>query len=184
MELRAQILDAATRLFQEVGLSFTMQQVAASLHISKKTIYTVYPDKEALLLEMVDTLFEKIHRRKAELAALPGPPEERLQAVIIALPEEYAALDFRQLDTLEEKYPKVAARVRRHLETGWEPTLQLLEQGIAAGRIRPVNLTVLRRVITAAFEQLLSRREDDSSYAAELEDMMDILMNGIKGTSE
>ena len=148
MDLRTQILDAAAKLFQAEGLGFTMQQVAAALHISKKTIYTVYSDKEALLLDMVDMLFEKIHRRKAELAALPLPLEERLRAVIIALPEEYAALDFRQLDALEEKYPAVAARVRRHLETGWEPTMALLEQGIAEKRIRPVNLTVLRRVLT------------------------------------
>ena len=180
MELRTQILDAAAELFQAEGLSFTMQQVAAALHISKKTIYTVYSDKEALLLDMVDMLFEKIHRRKAELAALPLPLEERLRAVIIALPEEYAALDFRQLDALEEKYPAVAARVRRHLETGWEPTIALLEQGIAEKRIRPVNLTVLRRVLTAAFQQLLSGADDGSSYAAELDDMMDIFMNGIK----
>ena len=180
MDLRTQILDAAAKLIQAEGLGFTMQQVAAALHISKKTIYTVYSDKEALLLDMVDMLFEKIHRRKAELAALPLPLEERLRAVIIALPEEYAALDFRQLDALEEKYPAVAARVRRHLETGWEPTMALLEQGIAEKRIRPVNLTVLRRVLTAAFQQLLSGANDGSSYAAELEDMMDILMNGIK----
>lgn len=182
--MRRQILDAAAGLFQAEGLNFTMQQVAAALHISKKTIYTVYSDKEALLTDMVDMLFEKIHRRKAELAALPGPLEERLQAVIIALPEEYAALDFRQLDALEEKYPAVAARVRRHLETGWEPTLRLLEEGIAQGRIRPVNLTVLRRILTAAFQQLLSGAEDGTSYAAELEAMMDILMNGIKEVSQ
>ena len=182
--MRRQILDAAAGLFQAEGLGFTMQQVAAALHISKKTIYTVYSDKEALLMDMVDMLFEKIHRRKAELAALPGPLEERLQAVIIALPEEYAALDFRQLDALEEKYPAVAARVRRHLETGWEPTLRLLEEGIAQGRIRPVNLTVLRRILTAAFQQLLSGAEDGTSYAAELEAMMDILMNGIKEVSQ
>lgn len=180
MELRQQILDAAAQLFQAEGVNFTMQQVAAALHISKKTIYTVYSDKETLLIDMVDMLFEKIHRRKAELAALPLPLEERLRAVIIALPEEYAALDFRQLDALEEKYPAVAARVRRHLETGWEPTIALLEQGIAEKRIRPVNLTVLRRVLTAAFQQLLSGANDGSSYAAELDDMMDIFMNGIK----
>ena len=180
MELRTQILDAAAELFQAEGLGFTMQQVATALHISKKTIYTVYSDKQALLIDMVDMLFEKIHRRKAELAGLPLPLEERLRSVIIALPEEYAALDFRQLDALEEKYPPVAARVRQHLETGWEPTLELLEQGIREGCIRPVNLGVLRRILTAAFRQLLSGGEEGISYADELEAMMDILMNGIK----
>ena len=47
-----------------------------------------------------------------------------------------------------------------------------------------MNLTVLRRVLTAAFQQLLSGARDGSSYAAELEDMMDILMNGIKEVSQ
>ena len=45
---------------------------------------------------------------------------ERLCAVLTALPEEYAALDFRRLDELEEKYPAVAARVHFQLATGWE----------------------------------------------------------------
>ena len=45
MDLREQILDTATQLFRTHGLNFTMQQVASSLHISKKTIYTVYPSK-------------------------------------------------------------------------------------------------------------------------------------------
>ena len=83
MELRQQILDAAAQLFQAEGVNFTMQQVAAALHISKKTIYTVYSDKEALLLDMVDMLFEKIHRRKAELAALPAPLEEHSRSVYL-----------------------------------------------------------------------------------------------------
>ena len=58
------------------------------------------------------------------------------------------------------------------------------EQGIAEGHLRPVNLRVLRRILTAAFRQLLSGREDGISYAGELEAMMDILMNGIKEVSQ
>ena len=105
MDLREQILDTATQLFRTHGLNFTMQQVASSLHISKKTIYTVYPGKEALLTDMVDMLFARIHQKKSELAAGTDPLEKRLYAVLTALPEEYAALDFRRLDELEEKYP-------------------------------------------------------------------------------
>ena len=180
MDLRQQILDAAAGLFQTEGVNFTMQQVAASLHISKKTIYTVYPDKEALLMEMVDMLFEKIHRRNAELAALPEPLEVRLQAMIIALPEEYAAMDFRQLDALEERYPAVAARVRRHLETGWEPTLALLEETRQAGLLRDVPFDILRTMITGSIEAFL---RDESltaqEYANALETMIDIFLEGV-----
>ena len=38
MDLRENVIAAAAALFQQVGLRFTMQQLAAVLHISKKTI--------------------------------------------------------------------------------------------------------------------------------------------------
>ncbi len=180
MELWERVVAAATALFQTEGLRFTMQEVAEALHISKKTIYTVYPSKEALLLDMVDALFADIHRAKGELMAAPGPIEERIRAVIVALPEQYRALDFRLLDELEEKYPAAARRVREHLETNWEPTIALLEEGMAAGRIRPVPIPVLRQMITSSIECFLAGGRDGTSYAETLEAMIDIIMNGIR----
>ena len=180
MELRDNVIAAATALFQAEGLRFTMQEVAAALHISKKTIYTVYPSKEALLLDMVDNLFTDIHRAKGELMAAPGPIEARIEAVIVALPEQYRALDFRLLDTLDEKYPAVARRVREHLETNWEPTIALLEEGVRLGHIRPVPIPVLRQMITASIECFLSGGAGGISYADTLAAMIDIIMNGIR----
>lgn len=180
MDLRSRVLKAAEALFQRSGLHFTMQEVAAALHISKKTIYTVYPSKEELLLDMVDALFADIHREKDVLMSDPAPIEERIQAVIVALPEQYRALDLRLLGTLDEKYPAVARRVREHLETNWEPTIALLEEGIGAGRIRPVPIPVLRQMVTASIEGFLAGGETEASYADTLAAMIDIIMNGIR----
>ena len=98
-KLDALMRTQAMQLFRQQGLHFTMQQVAEPLHISKKTIYTVYPSKEALLLDMVDHAFAEIHRCKQEILAGGGTLQERLRAVIIAMPTEYAALDLRQMIT-------------------------------------------------------------------------------------
>ncbi len=179
MELRLRVIDAATGLFQQEGLKFTMQEVADALRISKKTIYTVYPSKEALLLDMVDDLFADIHWAKRERMEAPGPIEDRIRAVIVALPARYQALDFRLLDDLDEKYPSVGRRVRQHLETNWEPTIALLEEGIAQGKIRPVSIPVLRQMITFSIEGFLSGSPGDVSYRETLDAMMDIIMNGI-----
>lgn len=180
MDLRQRIIVAATELFQSSGLQFTMQEVAAALNISKKTIYTVYPSKESLLLDMIDSLFADIHRKKSEIAAAPNPIEERIKSVIVALPEQYGALDFRRLDELEDKYPAAAQRVREHLETNWEPTIALLEEGIAAGRIRPISIPILRQMIVASIESFLSDDKNEDGYAETLEAMIDIIMNGIR----
>lgn len=181
MELKERIIRQADQCFRQEGLGFTMQQVAQGLHISKKTIYTLYPGKEALLLDMIDNLFSRIHGKKQQLAQGPGSLTERLGAVLSALPEEYAAVDFRLMPMLEEKYPAAAARVHHHLETGWELTLELLKEGMAQGVLRPVDPRLLQQVLTAAFSALLSAPADPAcSYSAQLDTMVDIVMNGLK----
>ena len=181
-DLSTLVCAQAMLLFREQGLRFTMQQVAQQLHISKKTIYTVYPSKEKLLMDMVDRAFEKIHRCKQEILAGGGTLQEKLRAVIIAMPAESAALDLRQMKELDEKYPVVAARVRSQLENGWEPTMALLEQAVAEGVMRPVSLPVLRQMITASIESFLADRslaESGVQYVAVLEEMISILLEGV-----
>ena len=65
--LRSQILDHTTEIFTRVGLRFTMQEVAEEMHISKKTIYTEFPSKEALLTAMLDRGFGLIQEHKLEV---------------------------------------------------------------------------------------------------------------------
>lgn len=48
--LQKNILDATLRVFDQKGLKFTMDDLAKELSISKKTIYTVYDDKEHCFL--------------------------------------------------------------------------------------------------------------------------------------
>lgn len=180
--LRAKLRAVGMELFRREGLRFTMQQAAAAMHISKKTIYAVYPSKEALLLDMVDDAFARIHARKQCILDGPGALTDKLRAVIIALPEEYTALDLQQMDLLDEKYPAVAARVRQHLETGWEPTLALLRQAMAEGAVRAVSLPVLQRMISASIEDFLADRtleQQGISYPRALEEMISILLEGI-----
>lgn len=102
-ELCTRLRAVGMELFRREGLRFTMQQAAAMMHISKKTIYAVYPSKEALLLDMVDDAFTRIHARKQRILDGPGTLAEKLRAVIIALPEEYTALDLQQMDLLDEQ---------------------------------------------------------------------------------
>ncbi len=110
-ELRIRLCAVGMELFRRDGLRFTMQQAAAVMHISKKDdLRGLSLQGSALLLDMVDDAFTRIHARKQRILTAPAPFAEKLRAVIIALPEEYTALDLQQMDLLDDKYPKVAAR--------------------------------------------------------------------------
>ena len=135
-KLDALVRTQAMQLFRQQGLHFTMQQVAEPLHISKKTIYTVYPSKEALLLDMVDHAFAEIHHCKQKILAGSGTLQEKLRAVIIAMPKEYAALDLRQMKELDEKYPatRLSARDCATLKRAANTTTSILPPKRGANR--------------------------------------------------
>ena len=54
MQQKEVILEGTIKAFNEKGLKFTMDDVAKILGMSKKTIYTVFRDKESMVLAMVD----------------------------------------------------------------------------------------------------------------------------------
>jgi AcrR family transcriptional regulator len=182
-DIRDVILQAATKQFQQKGLKFTMQDIADDLHIAKKTMYKLFPSKEVLLRDMIDNGFEKIHQEKARIMASDLEISEKIRQVITAFPDQYKVIDFSKLDELAVRYPDVAHTLTEHLETNWEPTLQLIQQGIEEGKIKPVNINVLRMVITASFERFLSTNGLEQAgihYQDGLKAMMDIIMDGIR----
>lgn len=182
-DLREQILQNAYTQFAQHGLKFTMQDIAVDLHVAKKTMYRLFASKEDLLNAMIDSGFRRIHEEKAKIIDSDLPVEEKIRRVVIAFPANLTSLDYRKLDELDLHYPAVAANMRKNLETNWEPTLQLIEEGIREGRIRPVNVPVLRMMITASFETFVSTENLEKAgieYHNALEAMMDIIMGGIQ----
>lgn len=181
--LKDDILEATIQAFQKKGLKFTMDDLAALLGISKKTIYTVFPDKNSLVLEMVDYCFASI--KESEQKVIQDSNLDtvgKIRAILGVLPEGYRELDLGQLYQLKEKYPEVYEKVKSRLETGWESTISLLEQGIAEGKIRNIRILILKTMMEATLEQFFQRDvliQNGISYHEALDEVVAILIDGI-----
>lgn len=183
MVMRETILDATIQVFNRKGLKFTMDDVASELSMSKKTIYTVFKDKETLFLEMVDYCFDSI--KESEKKVIENEKLDtvgKIRAVLGVLPESYRDIDFRQLYLLKDKYPKIYHKVEERLETGWETTIRLIEQGIDEGSVRNISIPVLKTMLEATLEQFFQRDvliQNKISYGKALEEVVMILVDGI-----
>ncbi|MCM1284467.1 MAG: TetR/AcrR family transcriptional regulator [Muribaculaceae bacterium] len=183
MELRETILEGTLQVFNEKGLKFTMDDIATRLKISKKTIYTVFRDKNDMFLAMVDYLFDMIKKSEREIVEDETlETVDKVRMILGVLPEAYRGVDFRQLYLMKDKYPKIYKQIEHRLETGWENTIALLEQGIAEGCIRPVKIPILKMMLEASLEQFFQRDiliRNHISYTDALDEVVDILMSGI-----
>ncbi|MDE6063856.1 MAG: TetR/AcrR family transcriptional regulator [Lachnospiraceae bacterium] len=184
MGQREEILEGTLQVFNQKGLKFTMDDVAKVLQMSKKTIYTVFHDKEELFLAMVDYLFDYIKESEQQvLEDKKLSTLEKIRKILGVLPEGYKDVDFRQLYLLKDKYPTIYRQVELRLETGWESTIALIKQGIAEGVVRPIQIPILKLMLEAALEQFFQRDiliQHQISYQQALDEVVTILIDGIK----
>ena len=181
--MKEKILEATIKVFNQKGLKFTMDDIAKELSMSKKTIYTVFSDKDSLFGEMVGYCFDKIKESEARiLRADDLSTVEKIRKILGVLPESYVDIDFRQLYLLKDKYPKIYRKVEERLESGWEGTIALLNQGMEEGVIRPVNVILVKTMLEATLEQFFQRdilMANQISYKNALDEVVGIISDGI-----
>lgn len=177
------IYEATIEEFNEKGIKFTMDDVARRLHISKKTLYNVFKDKEELFLKTIEYGFSAIKISEQEILQDKNLDiAEKIRRIIIVLPDKYRNVDFRKVSGMKEKYPTLFYEVERRIESDWEPTLNLIQQGMQEGRIKKVNPMILKAMIEATMEKFLNSdilAQNKMEYEEALNDMMEIIMGGI-----
>lgn len=183
MDNKEKILLATIKAFNQKGLKFTMDDIASILGMSKKTIYTIFKDKNSLFMEMVDYLFDTI--KESELKIINDDTLstiEKLRKILGVMPESYKDIDLRQLYMLKDKFPEIYRHVEERLENGWETTIKLLEQGIEEEVIRPVNVLMFKMMMEASIEQFFQRDiliRAGMTYTQGLDEIVGILLDGV-----
>lgn len=155
--LRERILEKALKEFMENGIKcITMDDIASSLGISKRTLYEVFPDKESLLCECVD-------RRKAEfeefikdvLATASNVLEVLLKCCQRSI-ENFHATNKNFFEDIK-KYPKVYERMMERRDSEAEATINFFRQGVEQGIFRSdVNFAIVNLLVHEQIDLLLN----------------------------
>ncbi len=181
-DTKVKILEAVLLEFKDKGAKFTMDDVASDLHMSKKTIYKEFNDKEQIFDSLVDYCFDSIKQKEAEILNDSSlSTVEKIERIMICMPDKYRDVDFRKVFVMKDKYPQIYQKVQKRLENDWEDTIALIEQGVKEGSVRPLPIQVIKAMTEASIEKFLGQYEMDgtSSYGDALQVMVDILMRGI-----
>lgn len=177
--VEAQILEHATRLFAERGFAATsLQDIAEATGLTRPALYHYVKNKDDLLSRLVEELTEgpaeELHRINSDSGR---PPLQRLrdmaQAVAIKLaraPERFRLL-IRSEAELPESLSDVYLRGRRRVLREFT---SVIEEGIAAGQLRPVDARVAALGIIGMCNWVAwwhRPGQDDEKVAAQLADM-------------
>jgi AcrR family transcriptional regulator len=150
---REAVLRAAVRLFNARGFHTTsLDDVAASLGISKPTIYHYLGNKEQVLIECVTRGLDQLQDAAAEAHAEPGTGLERLRYFL----RRYAEVnmdDFGRcvIRTNDESLSAEGARRFRSLKRQIDTAMRtLVAEGMADGSIVPGDVKLVGFTLAGA----------------------------------
>lgn len=182
---RLAVLIAAVRMFNERGYHATLlEDVAASLGISKPTIYHYLGNKERVLLECVALGLEQFHAAIEEARGLPDSSGlDRLRHFL----RSYARInmdDFGRcvIRTGAEPLSEQGARSFRDRKRDIDTALRgFIEEGIADGSIAPADPKILAFTLAGALNWPARWHVPGGELGSDeiAVQMVDILTNGL-----
>lgn len=184
MNTADRILAGAVRLFRDRGTGFTVDELASETGASKKTIYVYFDGKEGIIKTVADRTFDDVHaRQKAIVDSGSGSCADRLRALLTLTPLAQPAVDYRWIHLLERDYPDLHAYILRRIDEGWEPAVAVMEEGVASGEFRPVNVAVLKETLLATMKAVMAQpflAEHGLRYEEAFGEVLDIVITGIR----
>jgi len=136
MELKERIIEKAGDLFRQYGIkNVSMDEIASSIGISKRTLYENFKDKEDILLS---TLVWFGDRRKEMFETLFAQCNNVVEVFIkiIEVHENAPVCNVKFFEDIQKYYPRAASLIRRHTEINNIHLRNFLRQGIEEGYIR------------------------------------------------
>lgn len=137
---RAEILEAAERIFVEVGYDgATIRRIADEVGLSSTALYMHFPEKSAILHEICEVAFGRLRAANATILAEGGPAEIKLRRLMegyvdfgFANPNAYRLIYLTRPVEAREGADSASQRLGGELYRAFEA---LIEEVGAAGRL-------------------------------------------------
>jgi AcrR family transcriptional regulator len=179
---REQLFDALEELLLAEGFAhFTLDDLAARLHCSKRTLYALAGSKEQLVRAAVVHFFRGATERVEAALAAQSDPRRRVGAYLGAVATELAPASPRFVEDVAA-FPPAAEVYARNTRAAARRVQQLVDEGVEAGVFRDVHTGFVADVVTSVMVRIQQRQvaattglDDAEAYAR----LAELLLHGL-----
>ncbi|WP_197254589.1 TetR/AcrR family transcriptional regulator [Paenibacillus dendritiformis] len=163
--MKERIAAAAVQEMKSRGLKFAIRDVTSRLGISTKTLYQYFDSKEHLITWIIQQSIQEMKDTERQIMNDPSLTLiQKLKQALIVLPSAFAFTDIRTLDELKRSYPEQWRLVDAYINEGWDHIRELVDTGIQAQMIRPLDMELFIRIYVGAVYQLMDRGGADERH--------------------
>lgn len=179
---RTELFDELVALLLAEGFAhLTLDDLAARLRCSKRTLYALAGSKEQLVRAAVVHFFRGATERVEAAVAAAADPSAQVGAYLSAVAQELAPASATFFDDVAA-FPPAAEVYERNTRAAARRVQQLVDAGVASGAFRAVHAGFVGDVVSAAMVRIQQRTvaeatelEDAQAYEA----LSDLLLHGL-----
>jgi AcrR family transcriptional regulator len=185
---REQLFDSLVQLLLAEGFAhLTLDDLAARLHCSKRTLYALAGSKEQLVRAAVVHFFRRATQRvESAVAVCDAAAAERVGIYLRAVATELAPASARFFDDVAG-FPPAAEVYERNTRAAALRMQQLVDDGVASGAFRHVHAGFVADVVTAVMVRIQRRQvaastglDDAEAYAR----LAELLLHGLTAPAD
>lgn len=155
---RSDLFDELVGLIADEGFAgLTLDDIAARLRCSKRTLYAISGSKEQLVRAAIVHFFKTATGRVEAALAAETDPRRRLIAYLEAVATELSPASLQFFDDVAE-FPPAAEIYARNTRAAAARVRQLIDDGVASGAFRDVNVPFATDVITSVMVRIQNRQ--------------------------
>ncbi|WP_339740056.1 TetR/AcrR family transcriptional regulator [uncultured Sunxiuqinia sp.] len=176
MEVRARIIEEATRLFFQYGIrSITMDEIAVSLGISKRTVYETFKDKTELIHTCLRDLIRRRDERRQEVISSSA---NVIDAIFTSMQDGIKAINTINplfFHDLKRYYPVIWKTLyEENKEKHYNLTCTQLRKGVNEGLFRK---DIHIGIVSKLFHEQMNLISDESIFPREQYELTDLFKN-------
>ena len=176
------MIMAALEEMERRGLKFTMDDITRRLHISKTSLYKMVPSKDALIHGVIQYQMDESRIEEKRILSDMTGAEEKLRALVRSCIQLFGFMGDIH-DDLRFSYEKEWAIWEAFRREKIAVITSLIHLGAEEHVFRPVNEALVQTCLLAAVSAVSDTRflrEHHLAYEEAIDDIMDVVLNGIK----
>lgn len=159
--MKEHIIKEATKLFVQYGLkAIRMDDIATQLGVSKRTIYEIFGDKEALIYDCVSYYSDNLDTEKAKIMSQASNIIEEFILLFQNWGEDIDT-NYKLMMNLKKFYPNVYTKLSEgHSKKGLEILTKKLKEGVDKGYlVKSVNYDLAISVYSYSIYGIMSNQK-------------------------
>lgn len=159
-----------------------MGDLTRRLRVSKSSLYKFVSSKDELVSEVVNELTASFNREESEILSGNKPVEEKLELFTEAFMKITYGFDSRVYEDLQRFYKSDWKKWAAFRQEKINVFMNLLQNGIDSGAVKPVNFVVVYQCLNASMEAIANPEfleSNNLSYYQAVDTLQDIVFHGL-----